>query len=69
MVDISPLRVVEIVPVVEMVPVLVLVVEMVPVLVVEMVPVFAKVGAERAMTNVAAQAMALKFFIVLLLVA
>ncbi|HJP94518.1 MAG TPA: hypothetical protein VJ875_21330 [Pyrinomonadaceae bacterium] len=71
-----PVRVVEIVPallpvmvpvtVVEIVPVLV--VEMVPVEVVEMVPVFAKLVAERLMTSTAAQAMGLKFFIVLLLV-
>lgn len=79
-----PVRVVEIVPaaVVEMVPVLVvemvpvfvveivpvLVVEMVPVLVVEMVPVFAIVAPDTARTNVAAQAIDLRFFIVLLLV-
>jgi hypothetical protein len=72
-----PVRVVEIVPilpveedplaVVEIVPVVV--VEMVPVLVVEMVPTFAKPVAERVMTSTAAQAMDLKFFIVLLLVA
>jgi hypothetical protein len=66
-----PLRVVEIVPVlplevVEIVPVAV--VEMVPVLVVEIVPPLAKVMAESVIISTAAQAMDLKFFIVLLLV-
>lgn len=72
-VEIIPVRVVEIVPlrlepfaVVEIVPVLV--VEIVPVLVVEMVPVFANVGADRAVTNNAAQTTDLRFFIALLLV-
>jgi len=41
---------------------------MTPVLVVEMTPVFAIVEADIAKTNVAAQIMDLKFFIVLLLV-
>ena len=51
--------------VVEMTPVLV--VEMTPVLVVEMTPVFAIVEADIAKSNVAAQMMDLRFFIVLLL--
>ena len=62
-----PIRVVEMVPVrvVEMVPVFV--VEMVPALVVEMVPVLAEVETDTAIINIAAQTMALTFFIALLL--
>ena len=67
--EIVPPRLLEGVPtaVVEIVPVLV--VEMVPVLVVEMVPDLAKVQADIARTNNVADAMDLRFFIVLLLMA
>ena len=66
-VEMTPVLVVEMTPVlvVEMTPVLV--VEMTPVLVVEMTPVFAIVEADIAKSNVAAQMMDLRFFIVLLL--
>ena len=68
-VDIVPVRVVEMMPlrfsVVDIVPVLV--VEIVPALVVEMVPVFASVVADTATINVDAQTIALRLFIALLL--
>ena len=62
--EIIPARVVEICPdlVVEICPDLV--VEICPVLVVEICPVFANVGADRAVTNNAAQITDLRFFIV-----
>ncbi len=76
MVEIVPVRVVEIVParllprgstepdlVVDIVPALV--VEMVPAFVVEMVPVFAAVGVDTVKTNIAVKAMNLTFDIAL----
>lgn len=67
-VEIVPARLPEIVPdaVVEIVPVRV--VEMVPVFVVDMVPAFPNTGTEAAITNIPAQTMDVRIFMVHLLV-